>query len=367
MTAAAGDPPGVAYEPPLHRGQSSAPLVDAALAELACAPTRSLCAAGATARARARSSAVITPSVARGLGCTGSTAASTPSATWRSRARASGWPRCLAAGAGRRVVRTCPPRALWELARARARDFEIVVAPKQRRPKGSIQRATSAANLDPRDIDCCAAASRSRPSPGLLVDLTRYRTTPVPARERHLRGRRSGGASTRPRRGRRWRARTAAHNLRVLERALALNAARQRRDEERARESAALRSGASGRAPGAAGQHARSRGSRSTQTGRSWRLVVEVDGPGPPAPRAKRVDAAREALLHRRGAPRRPGRRARATSSRRCANRPALARVHRLTLAERYLARGTRPAASAQATSAGLAQPVASCAPPRGG
>jgi very-short-patch-repair endonuclease len=195
----------------------------------------------------------------------------------------------LAAGYGAALSHYCAG-AHWEVRELRT-DFVTVVAPKARRPKGPL-RVYECRNLDPRDVTVRRGIPVTTVA-RLLVDLTDLETPHELANviyEADHWGRFDAAAT--------WEAMGRANgrrNLRVLEQALALNAAGSAGTRSR-RESAALRAvRAAGLPDPLVNTHVE--GVEVDQYWPRWRLVVEVDGPGHRRPRAKRVDAAREALL----------------------------------------------------------------------
>jgi very-short-patch-repair endonuclease len=199
----------------------------------------------------------------------------------------------LAAGSAAALSHFCCV-ALWGVRELRT-DFVTVVAPKARRPRGPL-RVYECRSLDPRDVRVRHGIPVTTVARA-LVDLTDLQTPDELANviyEADHWGRFDATAT--------WEAIGRANgrrNLHVLQQALELNATGSAGSKS-ARESAALRRVRLAGLPDPL-VNTRVEGIEVDQYWPQWRLVVEVDGPGHRRPRAKRVDAAKEAVLRAAG------------------------------------------------------------------
>jgi len=281
----------VAYEPPLHRGQSSnTPSLDAALAELATGQhglTRlaQLLALGLDRRAVSRLvRAGRLHRIHRGVYAVGHVALSREG-EWLAAVFASGAGAALCARSA---------AELWGVSRKRVAHAEIVV-PRQRRPQGSIQLLVSR-TLAPRDIVLRHGIPVTHVA-RMLVDLTDTQTPFQLANVIYEAAfwKRFSVPATRAAMARA----NGRRNLAVLERALVLNAggsAGTRSDLE----DAFLRIVEANGLP----EPLVNTLTLDVEPDFRWperRLVVEVDGPGHLRARARRDDARCERILRAAG------------------------------------------------------------------
>jgi very-short-patch-repair endonuclease len=199
----------------------------------------------------------------------------------------------LAAGERAALSHLCAAalRAIREL----RTDFVTVLAPKARRPKGPL-RVYECRNLDPRDVTVwrgIPVTTVARTFVDLTDVLDAYELANVIYEADYL------GlfdvAETWETMGRA----NGRHNLHVLEQALAINATGSAGTKSR-RENAALRRARLAGLPEPL-VNVKLEGIEVDQYWPQWRLVVEVDGPGHRRARAKRMDAAKEAVLRAAG------------------------------------------------------------------
>jgi very-short-patch-repair endonuclease len=199
----------------------------------------------------------------------------------------------LAGGEGAVLSHLCAA-AHWELRLLRT-DFVTVIAPKARRPKGPL-RVHECRNLDPRDVTIRCGIPVTTVS-RVFVDLTdvldAYELANVIYEADHWNwfDETATRATMARANGRR--------NLHVLDQALELNASGSAGVKSR-RESASLRRLREAGFPQPL-VNTEVEGIEVDQFWPQWRLIVEVDGPGHRRPRAKRVDAAKEAVLRAAG------------------------------------------------------------------
>jgi very-short-patch-repair endonuclease len=199
----------------------------------------------------------------------------------------------LAAGEDAALSHLCAA-ALAEVRSLRT-DFVTVIAPKARRPRGPL-RVYECRNLDPRDVTVrrgIPVTTIARTCVDLSDILTPHELANVLYEAEHW-GQLDVAAT--------WEAMGRANgrrNLHVLEQALALNATGSAGTKSH-RETAALRRARMAGLPEPL-VNTEVEGIEVDQYWPQWRLVVEVDGPGHRRARARRVDAAKEAVLRAAG------------------------------------------------------------------